>query len=157
MYACQRCSASCRQPTLNRRGFLAGAAAAAAAEAGLLDFASSLFAADPRPAGKPVVNVVFIRSDVTPVVSWPGGNCDVAAQQALFVKTLEDAAKQLGVQLEIRAKPMSKKEEVGAYLAQIKKSPPRRLDRLAMELSYRRKSIRPCRAAATCPPSFTAT
>jgi len=31
----------------------------------------------------------------------------------------EDAAKQLGVQLEVRAKPISKKEEIGAYLDQM--------------------------------------
>ncbi len=55
-------------------------------------------------------------------MSWPGGNCDVDAQQALFTKTLEEAAKQLGVRLDLRAKPISKQEEVGAYLNQIKKS-----------------------------------
>ncbi|MGA2616025.1 MAG: hypothetical protein ABSF26_00365 [Thermoguttaceae bacterium] len=134
MYTCHNCSASRGRLTLNRRGFLAGAAGAAAAEAGLLDFASALFAAEPRPAGKPVVNVVFIRSDVTPIVSWPGGNCDVSAQQALFTKTLEDAAQRLGVQLDVRAKTISKKEEVGAYLNQIKKAPPDGMIVCAMEL-----------------------
>jgi hypothetical protein len=119
---------------VSRRGFLAGAAAVAAAEAGLLDFASSLFAADPKPAGQPVVSVVFVRPEVTPIVSWPGGNCDVDAQQALFTKTLEDAAKQLGVRLDLRAKPISKPEEVSAYLNQIKKSPPDGMIVCAMEL-----------------------
>ncbi len=134
MHTCNSCSASRCGPTLDRRGFLAGAAAAVAAEAGLLDFASSLFAAQPRPAGKPVVNVLFVRSEVTPIVSWPGGNCNVAAQQALFTKTLDDAARQLGVQLDVRAKPIAKKEEVGAYLKQIKKAPPDGLIVCAMEL-----------------------
>ena len=94
MQTCRYCQSSNCRASLNRRSFLAGAGAAAvAAEVGLLDFASSLFAADPKPAGKPVVRVVFIRSEVTPIVSWPGGNCDVPAQQALFTKTLQEAAK----------------------------------------------------------------
>jgi hypothetical protein len=120
---------------VSRRGFLAGAAASAvAAEAGLLDFASSLFAADPKPAGKPVVRVVFIRSEVTPIVSWPGGNCDVGAQQALFAKTLEDAAAQLGVRLEMQARPMAKAEEIHAFLQGLRTAPLDGLIVCAMEL-----------------------
>jgi len=125
MPRCQQCVPSRCPMKTNRRGFLAAAGATAAAmQIELFDYASSLFAAPPKPAGKPVVNVVFIRPEKPLVVSWPGGNCDTDAQQALFTKTLMDAAKKLGVELQVRDKPMVKPEEVSAYLDQIKKSPP---------------------------------
>jgi hypothetical protein len=111
------------------------AGAAAAAEMGCLDFASSLFAAGPAPAGKPVVGVIFIRPEEPVVVSWPGGNCDVAAQQTLFMKTLSEAACRMGVRLDARVKPMSTPDEVGRYLAEIKKTPPDGLIVCAMELT----------------------
>ena len=132
MHNCRTCKASgC--PLVNRRSFLAGAGAmAAAAEMGLFDFASSLFAAEPKPAGKPVVNVVFIRPEKPLIVSWPGGNCDTDAQQALFTKTLADAAEQLGVRLEVQAKPMDSPEAVNAFLEQNKKAPPDGLIVVAM-------------------------
>jgi len=118
---------------MDRRRFLASASAmAAATQMGLLDFASSLFAAEPKRAARPVVNVVFIRPEKPLIVSWPGGNCDTQAQQALFTKTLTDAAHQLGVQLQVQAKPMEKTAEVKAYLGQIKKSPPDGLIVVAM-------------------------
>jgi hypothetical protein len=109
---------------LNRRGFLAAAGAAAAARMGLFDFASSLFAQEAKPAGKPVVRVVYVRPEKEAIVSWPGGNCDVPAQQALFTRTLEDAAKKLDVQLDVRGEPLNKPEDVAALLEQLKKSPP---------------------------------
>ncbi|MCY3024140.1 MAG: hypothetical protein NTW87_34625 [Planctomycetota bacterium] len=123
MSTCGSCKASgC---SMSRRGFLAaGGAAAMAAELGLLDFAPSLCAGESEPAGKPVVRVVFVRPDKEPIVSWPGGNCDVPAQQALFTKTLQDAAKALDVQLEVRAEPLYKNEDVAAFLEQLKKTPP---------------------------------
>jgi hypothetical protein len=136
MHSCHNCKASGCPATVNRRGFLAGmAATAAATEIGLLDFASSVMAANPTAAGKAVIHVVFIRPEQPVVVSWPGGNCDVAAQQASFTKTLCDAAQQLGVQLEVQAKPMCKADEIGRYLAQIKKTPPDGLIVCAMELT----------------------
>jgi len=128
---------TCRKPgcSMSRRGFLAGGgAAAAAAEIGLFNFASSLFADEPAPAGKPVVRVVFVRPETEPIVSWPGGNCDVPAQQALFAKTLQNAATQLGVQLEVRAEPLCKPEHVAAFLEEVKKTPPDGLIVCAMSL-----------------------
>jgi hypothetical protein len=110
------------------------AAAAAATQMGLLEYASSLFAADPAPGGKPVIRVVFIRPGEPEIVSWPGGNCDVAAQQALFTKTLTEAAGRMGVRLEVETKPISKTDEVARYLAQIKKAPPDALIVCAMEM-----------------------
>ena len=81
MHSCNTCRESGCPMTLNRRGFLAGmAATAAATEMGLFDFASSLCAAEAAATGKPVVNVVFIRPGGSGVVvSWPGGNCGCSA------------------------------------------------------------------------------
>ncbi|MBC8372321.1 MAG: hypothetical protein H8E53_01910 [Planctomycetes bacterium] len=128
MKATKTCTASQCPMMVNRRNLLRGAGAlagaAAAAEMGLLDFASSLFAAPANPAGKPVVNVVFVRPEKPLTVSWPGGNCDTSAQQALFTKTLKAAARKLDVDLRVQDKPIVKPDEINAYVAQLKKSPP---------------------------------
>ena len=110
---------------LGRRGFLAGTAAVAAAtEMGLFDFASSLFAKEPKPAARPAVNVVFIRPPKPADVSWPGGACDIPAQQALFTRTLRAAADKLGVDLRVQDEPIHTDAQVGRYLEQLKKAPP---------------------------------
>ena len=129
MQNCKSCAAPGCPLKVTRRRFLTAAgttagAAAVASEMGLFDFASSLLAAPPKPAGKCVVKVVFIRPDKPIVVSWPGGNCDTDAQQALFTKTLTAAAKDLGVELQVRAKPLLKPNDVKAYIEELKKSPP---------------------------------
>lgn len=132
MNTCKTGASSC-PVLLNRRSFLAGVGTVVgAAEMGLFDFTSSLFASEPKSSGKPVVSVVFIRPEKPFIVSWPGGNCDTNAQQALFTKTLTKAAEKLGVQLDVRAKPMVEPKEVNAYLEQIKKSPPDGLIVVAM-------------------------
>jgi len=100
-----------------------------------LEAASSLFAAETRPAGKPVIQAVFVRPKITPLVSWPGGQTDVNAQQALFMKTLAEAAAKQGVELQMRSEPLEDRKQVNAYLEQLKKM---RLDGLlvaAMELT----------------------
>jgi hypothetical protein len=139
MHSCHHCSDNNCPQRLPRRDFLAGAgavgAAAAATQAGIWDFASSLAAAEAKPVTKPTIRVVFIRPDAPVVVSWPGGNCDVAAQQTLFTKTLCDAAGPMGVRLDLQAKPISKPEEVARLLAEIKKAPPDGLIVCAMELT----------------------
>ena len=117
-------SSGCPLKFRRRNLLLAAGAAAAASKLGLFDFASTLFGEESKPPGRPVVKVVYVRPDKEPIVSWPGGNCDVPAQQALFTKTLEDAAKPLGIQLEVRSEPLYKAEDVAAFLEQIKTSPP---------------------------------
>ncbi len=126
MASCRTCPCSKNAVGVSRRSFLAGAGAAAAATAGgVFDFASSLFAQETtKPAGKPVVRVVYVRPEKEPIVSWPGGNCDVPGQQALFTKTLQDAAKQLDIELQVRNEPLYKPEDVAALLDELKKSPP---------------------------------
>jgi len=118
------------------------AATAAAAETGLLDFASSLIAAEPKPAGKCTVHVVFIRPGTSdperrgerPVVSWPGYQYDIKAGQAQHTKVLTDAAKRLGVQLEVRHEPLDSTRAIDAYLEKLRKAPPDGLFITAMEL-----------------------
>jgi len=125
MHTCEGCKGSGCRMMLNRRTFLASAGAvAAAAEIGLFDFASSLFAAEPKPAGKARVQVVYVRPEQEPIVSWPGGNCDVPAQQALFTRTLQEAAQQLDLELEVRDAPVSTPDDTSALLQQLKQSPP---------------------------------
>jgi hypothetical protein len=114
---------------------LAGAGAAvAAAETGLFDFASSLFAAPSRPPGKPVVDVVFVRPPEPHIVCWPGGNCDTKAQQALFTKTLREAADKVDVELRVQDEPVETGVQVNAYAGRLKKAKPDGLIVGAMDL-----------------------
>lgn len=121
---CESCRATSCPMTLSRRGFLASAGlGVAAAEMGLFDFASSLFGGEVKAAGTPVVNVAFFRPAKAPDVDWPGGNCDIPAQQALFTKTLRTAAQKWGMDLRVQDQPMATDAEAAAYLEQLKKAP----------------------------------
>lgn len=132
---CQSCRATSCPRTLSRRSFLAGAGAAVAAtEMGLFDFASSLFGGETKPAGKPVVNTVFIRPATAPDVDWPGGNCDIPAQQALFTKTLRAAADKWSIDLRVQDQPIATDAEAAACLEQLKKTPPDGLILVPMSL-----------------------
>ena len=128
---------------LNRRSFLASAGAfAVGTKMGVLDFASSLPAAEPTSAKKPVVHVVFVRPKTSdperpgerPVISWPGYQFDIKAGEALHKKVLTEAAQKLGVEIVIRNEPLGSDDAVNAYLVQLKKSPPDGLFIVALEL-----------------------
>jgi len=135
---CENCAARTGRWAMTRRSFLATAAAAgmaaALAKTPMLAFASPSRAEIPKPAGGPRVRVVFVRPPEEPIVSWPGGNCDVPAQQALFTRTLREAAEKIGVQLDVRDEPLHKPEDVSAFLDRIKQSPPDGLIVAAMSL-----------------------
>ncbi|HCO94508.1 MAG TPA: hypothetical protein DIU00_11245 [Phycisphaerales bacterium] len=124
--------------TLNRRSFLASAGAMAmAAKRGPLNFASSLLAAQPNTAGKPVVQAVFARPKVDRYwMGWPGAAYDIKARQAEYTKILENAAKKFGVQLDVRNEPLDTDNAVNAYLEQLKKQPPDGLILTCMCLHY---------------------
>jgi len=112
--------------SLNRRSFLTTAATlAAATQTGLLDFASSLFAAESQLPRKPRIEVVFVRPQVDRYwMGWPGAAYDIKARQAHYTKILKNAAEQFQVKLDVRSKPLDSENAVNAYLAQLKKQPP---------------------------------
>jgi uncharacterized short protein YbdD (DUF466 family) len=129
--------------TLSRRRFLRGMSVSVlAAKMGLLDCASSLLGAEDKPAGRPTVAVVFIRPKTSdperlgerPIISWPGGQFDIKAGEALHKKVLTGAARTLGVGLEIRDEPLAGVPEIDAYIEHLKKAPPDGLFIVAMEL-----------------------
>jgi len=124
---CSTCPAG-KITGLDRRQFLSSVigatAAVASARLGLFDLVSSASAAVPEVTGGPKIRVIFVRPEKEPDVSWPGGNCDIPAQQALFVKALKDAAPKLGITLDIREEPLCKPADITALLDQLKQSPP---------------------------------
>jgi len=111
---------------LNRRSFLASAGAMAmAAKTGPLDFASSLLAAQPNTAGKPVVQAVFAHPKVDRYwMGWPGAAYDIEARQRQYTEVLTSAARKFGVELDVRNEPLDTDNAVSAYLEQLKKQPP---------------------------------
>ena len=121
---------------IGRRGFLAAAGATTLAlQLESLDWASSLFAAESKPAESPVVHVVVTRPRKTPIVSWPGGQTDVAAQQALFLKTIREAAAKLGVRVVVRDEPLENCQAIDQFLEQFKQTKSDGLLVCAMELT----------------------
>ncbi len=134
MSLCHNCHQTACRARMSRRTLLSQAAALAVAPAGAFSQALPATPHRTRPAGKPRIDVLFLRPAETPVVSWPGGNCDVPAQQALFTKTIEGAAKKLDVDLRLQPKPVDGRAEVGACLERLRQSPPDGLLLVAMEL-----------------------
>jgi len=110
---------------VSRRHFLASAGAfGLAANAGLFDFASSLFAAEPTSGKKPVVQAVFVRPNVDGYwMGWPGAAYDIKARQADYTKTLKNAAEKFGIQLEVRPEPLDTDTAVNSFIEQVKKQP----------------------------------
>jgi hypothetical protein len=115
-----------RLGTVGRREFLGVAGASALSlKLGILDFASSLFAGQAPAVRKPRVQVVFLRPEGDRFwMSWPGASFDVQARQAEYTKTLVEAAKKLGVDLEVRPLPLDDAEGIAAFIEQTSKSPP---------------------------------
>jgi len=124
--------------SMNRRSFLTTVAASAAAtKMGLLDFASSLYAAQPKPIKKPVIQAVFARPKVEKYwMGWPGAAYDIAARQRQYTRILTSAAKKFGVRLDVRTEPLDSDNAVSAYLEKLKKQPPDGLVVTCMCLHY---------------------
>jgi hypothetical protein len=133
----QTCAKSCCPLELNRRHFLTGAGAAAVvAQTGLLDFASSLFAAEARTAGKPLVRAVFVRPDVNGYwMGWPGASYNIPARQQDYTRILTTAAEKFNVQLDVRPEPLADERAVNTCLAQLKSQPPNGLMVVSMSLN----------------------
>jgi len=111
---------------LSRRSFLATAGAwGLAAKVGVFDFAASLFAAEAEAGKKPLVQAVFIRPKVDGYwMGWPGAGYNIKARQADYTKTLTEAAKKFGIQLEVKPEPLDTDGAVNSYIEQVKKQPP---------------------------------
>ena len=124
--------------TLSRRSFLATAGAlAVATKVGLLDFASSLFAAESKSTKKPRVRAVFIRPNIDKYwMGWPGAAYDIKARQRQYTKILTDAAKKFGVNLQITREPLHTDNLVSALLEDVKENPPDGLIVISMCLHH---------------------
>lgn len=134
MSLCHTCSNAVCRGRISRRVLLTQAAALAAAPAEVFNQTLTAAPHRTRPAGRPRIDVLFLRPVVTPEISWPGGNCDVPTQQALFTRTLEAAAKKLDVDLRLQTAPVAGQAEVSARLERLRQSPPDGLLLVAMEL-----------------------
>ncbi len=134
MQTCQRClSSRCPGRTSRRRFLTTAGVTAAAVQMDLFDLASSLFTAETKPEKKPRVGVVFLRRTKGGGCTWPTGTTEqLQDMQAMFTKTMADAAGKLGVQLDVMPKPL---ENVDAYLNQLKAAPPDGLIVIAMGLN----------------------
>jgi hypothetical protein len=122
---------------LSRRSFLSTAGAfGVAANAGLFDFAASLFAAEPQSAKKPVVQAVFVRPNVDGYwMGWPGAAYDIKARQADYTRTLKEAAEKFGIQLEVRPELLDTDTTVNSFIEQVKKQPPDGIVLISMSLN----------------------
>jgi len=131
--------------TMNRRSFLTAAGTmAAATKIGLLDFASSLYAAQPEPTTKPLIQAVFARPKVDKYwMGWPGAAYDIKARQRQYTEILTSAAKKFGVRLNVRSEPLDSDNAVSSYLEQLKKAPPDGLVVTCMCLHYSTSSSWP--------------
>jgi len=111
---------------MNRRSFLTAAGAlAATSNMGLLDFASSLFAAEAKSAKKPLIRVGFVRPNVEQYwMGWPGAQYDIKALQRQYTDILDAAAKKHGVDLVVVREPLYDSERVSAFLDSLKRIPP---------------------------------
>jgi len=108
-----------------------------ATKMGLMDFASSLYAAQPEAARKPVIQAVFARPKVDRYwMGWPGAAYDIQARQRQYTEVLTSAARKFGVQLDVRNEPLDTDNAVSAYLEQVKKRPPDGLVVTCMCLHY---------------------
>jgi len=125
-----------RRRVLRRREFLGAAGTSVLAiKLRLLDFASSLLAAETRPSKKPRVQVVFLRPEEDAYwMSWPGASYEVPARQADYTQVLVGAAKQLGVDLELRPLPLDDEEAIVSFAEQTRQSPPDGLFACVMHL-----------------------
>lgn len=111
---------------IGRRDFLITMGASAMAlDAGLIRFASSLFASESKSSEKPLVHAIFLRPNVDRYwMSWPGAAYEIKERQADYTKVMMEAADQLGVQLQVRAEPLFNEDNVNDYLKQLKSAPP---------------------------------
>jgi hypothetical protein len=105
---------------------------------GLWDFASTVVADQPKPAGKPRVQAVFFRPKKHEAywMSWPGHMYDATQAQGIYTKLLTDAAAQFGVELQVMPEPLEDGVAVSGLLGQLKKNPPQGVVAILMHMSW---------------------
>jgi len=136
----------CLSPRVSRRGLLAAAGGSAAAmQMGLLNFVSTLVAAETKPQTKPRVRLFFIRpkDQAKYWMSWPGNDYIADEKQAEFTETLNKIANELGVQLDVDPAALEDQASVDAALARMKSTPPDGIMIIQMHLSYWRNATYP--------------
>ena len=101
--ACRECPAGRGDISAGRRRFLkAVGAAALATQVDLLNFTSSLFAAEAASASGPRVAVVYCRKEKGGGCVWPPSSTEELAEtQQLLNRIMEEAAAKHGVDLTI--------------------------------------------------------
>jgi hypothetical protein len=111
---------------MSRRSFLATTGGlAAAAQIEMFGFASSLFASESKTIKKPLIRAAFVRPNVDKYwMGWPGASYDIKGHQRQYTKVLTDAAKKLGVNLELIQAPLHDDSTIGAFLDNLKQSRP---------------------------------
>jgi hypothetical protein len=110
---------------------------AVAAKLNLFDFASSLFAAEPKPARKPVIRAAFVRPNVDRYwMGWPGAAYNIKQRQRQYTKVLTDAAKKFGIDLRVVDEPLHSPDLVNSFLENLKKTPPDGLMIISMCLHH---------------------
>ncbi len=111
---------------IGRRNFLITMGASAVAiDTGVLNFASSLFAAGPKSAKKPLVHAVFVRPDIDQYwMGWPGAAYDIKARQRQYTEVLTDAGEEFGIDLQVTGEPLHDSKGVNTFLKGLEKAPP---------------------------------
>ena len=112
--------------SIDRRDFMTTVGLSALAmQSGMTALASSAVADQAAAGAKPRVRAVFLRPKADKYwMGWPGASYDISARQADYMRTMAEAARQLGVELEVQAEPVADIAAVEALLGQCKKSPP---------------------------------
>ncbi|MGO8752405.1 MAG: hypothetical protein ACLQNE_41225 [Thermoguttaceae bacterium] len=143
MKNCETCAQGCNCPRtrFGRREFLTTLGVGVSAltmKSGLLDFASTVMADPPKPAGRPKVQVVFFRPKKHDAywMSWPGHTYDVAAAQGIYIKQMTEAANRFGVELQVNVEPLEDAAAVSGFLGQLKKHPPQGVVAVLMHMSW---------------------
>ena len=137
-----RCAAGCSDGCgLTRRNFLA-TASASVASAVLLGSCTSARTGVPAstagglttvrriqpkgPASRctPTVRVCFVRRKEPYGMWWPGAIYDGEAARKKYTRIIQDTAKRLGMQLDLRPEPIHSNQEAGAWVAEAKVANP---------------------------------
>jgi len=111
---------------VSRRRFLKGVGASALAlQMGALEVASALAGEAPKPKGQCRVMAAFARPNVDAYwLGWPGAAYDIPAHQKLYTETMQKAAEQLGVSLDIQQEPICNDKTLAAYQQKVAQAAP---------------------------------